>query len=54
MENDNDILPELIAGGVDPVTAIVVNESEKQRENKNSGCLGIILIAIIIGILYAI
>ncbi|MGA2061087.1 MAG: hypothetical protein ABSG67_11445 [Thermoguttaceae bacterium] len=53
MQDDNDILPELIAGGVDPITAIVVNESEKQRENK-SGCLGVILIVIFIGILYAV
>ncbi|MGA2061153.1 MAG: hypothetical protein ABSG67_11775 [Thermoguttaceae bacterium] len=54
MQDDNDILPELIAGGVDPITAIVVNESEKQRGNKNSGCLGIILIVVFIGILYVI
>lgn len=51
MENDKDILPELIAGGVDPVTAIVVNESEKQRENKNSGCL---ICFLILALLYLI
>jgi len=52
MDDQNDILPELIAGGVDPITAIAVNESEKS-ENKRSGCLGIVIL-FVLGILYEI
>jgi len=51
---ENDGLEELIASGVDPATAITASEDDNKGNGKPSGCLSVVLAAILIAAIAAV
>ncbi len=47
---ENEGLEELIASGLDPATAIAASTEDDKENGKPSGCLSVVVVAIVVGV----